>query len=164
MDYILWSILISSIVSFVVLSYDVTCQWSKNFFLCGEQFSEHMKTSLHQMMFQFFVPKFHLRAHGQSCQAKYLFNYWEHTGRTDGKGIESFWVHINPITMSTREMTAEFWMDTIDIYVSIWNWIKIIGLGLYLANKLEAALSMHDCHTMKFMKLSTLLDAKTLTE
>jgi hypothetical protein len=45
--------------------------------------------------------------------------------RTDGEDPERWWAHINPVSMSTKEMGPGARLDTLDDHAAAWNWQKI---------------------------------------
>ena len=49
--------------------------------------------------------------------------------RTDGEDPERWWAHINPVSMSTKEMGPGARLDTLDDHAGAWNWRKITGFG-----------------------------------
>lgn len=131
MDYIFLSSLIGAMVTWLLVSYDISCQWSKKLRSRVSAFpSELQRAFLLLITLRFAVPKFHLPAHGDSCQSVFSLNYLPYTARTDGEGIERGWSHINPVAMSTREMGPGFQHDTLDVHWSALNWRKIVGLGM----------------------------------
>jgi hypothetical protein len=77
----------------------------------------------------FVIPKFHIYAHGKSCQSRFSLNFKKWSARTNGEDIERWWSHINPVSMSTKEMGPGSRHDTIDDHAAAWNWRKIIGFG-----------------------------------
>jgi hypothetical protein len=80
---------------------------------------------------RFAVPKFHIAAHGLECQCNFSFNYQPYMARTDGEDPERWWAHINPVSMSTKEMNPGSRLDTLDDHAAAWNWQKITGFGMY---------------------------------
>ena len=52
--------------------------------------------------------------------------------RTDGEDPERWWAHINPVSMSTKEMGPGARLDTLDDHAGAWNWRKITGFGTCL--------------------------------
>ena len=78
---------------------------------------------------KFVLPKFHIYNHGVSCQTRYSLNYLLHSGRMNGEDPERWWAHINPVSMSTREMGPGSHTDTIDDHALAWNWQKITNFG-----------------------------------
>lgn len=111
MDYGLLSTLTRAVkgqdigVDTIVLSYDVMCQWIKNFSLritSYEEHSEHIIFNLFGLRsFRVAIPKFHLIAHGPSCQTIFSLNFMRGVGRTHGETIEQEWSHIGPTATST---------------------------------------------------------------
>jgi hypothetical protein len=49
--------------------------------------------------------------------------------RTDGENPERWWAHINPVSMSTKEMGPGARQDTLDDHASAWNFRKVTGFG-----------------------------------
>ena len=131
MDFIAFYTLMGAILTLIVFSYDIACQWSRNIMnrmleLPREMWISHQ----HFMGLQFFIPKLHIYGHGDKCQYKYSFNYRKWSARTDGEDPERFWSHINPASLSTREMTPGARFDALDSHVAHWNWRKITKLGM----------------------------------
>jgi hypothetical protein len=131
MDFIVLSTLANTIsVRFLIISYDIACQWSRNFKKRITQFPSSMQLPPSVVdEIKYVIPKFHLNAHGQSCQTKYSLNFRRYSARTDGEEPERWWAHINPVSMSTREMGPGARHDTLDDHAAAWNWRKITGLG-----------------------------------
>jgi KDZ transposase-like protein len=77
----------------------------------------------------FAIPKFYISAHRLNCQSNFSFNYQPYMACTDGEDPECWWAHINPMSMSTKEMGPRAWLDTLDDYADTWNWQKITGFG-----------------------------------
>jgi hypothetical protein len=132
MDFILFQSLIGSKNELLVFLYDIACQWSRKLserldrLPNSMQLSDRQRCSLH-----FAFPKFHISAHGLNCQSNFSFNYQPFMARTDGEDPERWWAHINPVSMSTKEMGPGARFDTLDDHASAWNWRKITGFGVY---------------------------------
>jgi Kyakuja-Dileera-Zisupton transposase len=134
MDFILFYSLISVIVH-LIFSYDIACQWARNLIKRHSQLPEYVRLSSQQLATAVFViPKFHIYAHGLSCQTNFSLNFLPSVGRTDGENPERWWAHINPVSMSTKEMGPGARMDTIDDHARAWNWRKITGFGKSFVN------------------------------
>jgi hypothetical protein len=131
MDYLFISTLRHSAdVVELVVSYDIVCQWSRNFWERIAIYSHSIRVDhTGQKNYHFLIPKFHLPAHIKACQTVFSFNFNQHVGRTDGEAPERGWSHINPIATSTREMGPGSRRDTIDDHLGAWNWKKTTLLG-----------------------------------
>jgi hypothetical protein len=131
MDFLVLYTLAFSILTNIVFSYDIACQWYRNLKtrmlrLPREMWipSDLFKTLL------FFIPKLHIYAHGPKCRYVYSFNFRKWSARTDGEDPERFWSHINPASLSTREMSPGARFDALDSHAAHWNWRKIVKLGI----------------------------------
>src|ERR1700720_4233136 len=115
MDFILLFTLIGVAFTRLVLSYDIICQWSRNFRKRLAQFPANMCIpSARLPHIKYVIPKFHIYAHGLPCQSKFSLNFLRFMGRTNGEDPERWWAHINPVSMSTKEMGPGSRLDTID--------------------------------------------------
>jgi len=130
MDFLVLSTLIGVIITSLMISYDIACQWSRNFKKRIGQFPSHMQLSPAVLdTVKYVIPKFHIYGHGSKCQTRFSLNFLKYSARTDGEEPERWWAHINPISMSTREMGHGSRYDTIDDHAAAWNWRKITNLG-----------------------------------
>ena len=133
MDFIIFYTLLNTIFSYLVFSYDIVCQWSRNLFKHLPQLPEAMQISSEQLAkAKFVIPKFHIYAHGRKCQTLYSLNFLPKSAKTNGEEPERWWAHINPVSMSTKEMGPGSRLDTIDDHAMAWNWRKIVGFGVSL--------------------------------
>lgn len=145
MDFIVFFSLIGSYMLSLVFSYDIVCQWSRNLLKRMKQYPSFMQIDPKRILgAKFVLPKFHIFNHGLSCQLRYSLNYLKYSARMNGEDPERWWVHINPISMSTREMGSGSRTDTIDDHARAWNWRKITTLGavgLIKANRILTILT-----------------------
>ena len=133
MDFILFYSLMSTMLLYIVFSYDIVCQWSRNLHKRLPQLPDVMRISQEQLAnAKFVIPKFHIYAHGQTCQSSYSLNFLPWCARTDGEDPERWWAHINPLSMSTKEMGPGSRMDTVDDHARAWNFRKIIDFGKFI--------------------------------
>ena len=138
MDFIVFYSLIGTILRLIVFSYDIACQWSCNLPRQIAQLPDTMHLMADQLTFaRFVIPKFHIYAHGLSCQTSFSLNFLPFMARTNREDPERWWAHINPVSMSTKEMGPGARLDTLDDHAAAWNWRKIVGMG-------EATISSRD--------------------
>ena len=129
MDYPFLSTLKNERVKMIKISYDIACRWSINLFLRIATYSPELRISPGQFLLEYFIPKFHLPAHGSSCHTIYSFNYRPGVGRTHGENIESGWAHTNPAAVATREMGPGARHSALNSHWGGWNWRKVTGFG-----------------------------------
>src|SRR6202040_2208116 len=81
---------------------------------------------------KYVLPKFHIYNHGLKCVLNYSLNFLRWSAASDLEDLERWWAHINPVSMSTKEMSEGSRHDTIDDHACAWNWRKITGFGISL--------------------------------
>ncbi|KAI0047219.1 hypothetical protein FA95DRAFT_1465725, partial [Auriscalpium vulgare] len=140
MDYIILSTLANTSHRRLTISYDIACQWSRNFAKRVPHFPEAMRLDLSKVSLRAAVPKFHIAAHGPKCQGEFNLNYMDRTGRTYGEGVESGWSYTNGLATSTREMGPGGRHENLNDHWGAWNWRKVIGFGAYFQKGLREAL------------------------
>ena len=128
-DYVLLSALMENKLRDIVISYDISCQYSKNFRKRIDKLPEDMQNLPSRVQLHWAVPKKHIAVHG-SNHSQYSFNFLQGVGRTYGEGVESGWSHMNPISMSTKEMGPAYRQEDLNDHWGSWNWNKILNLGM----------------------------------
>ncbi|KAG1722940.1 uncharacterized protein EDB91DRAFT_1240167 [Suillus paluster] len=151
MDYLLFSTLQQTRDVMVLnISYDITCQWSKNLWDHMSRYPSAIHFNHSNKTVIFLVPKFHLPAHIAACQITFSYNLVKGVGRTDGEAPERGWANINPVATSTREMGPGSWRDTLDDHFGDFNWKKVTNFGISLLRKIKSAIPERDLHVCDF--------------
>lgn len=109
------------------LSYDIACSWSIHVAERLDHYTVELRPSDGTVIL-FLIPKFHLPAHGESCQSKFSFNFNRFVGRTHGETVEQEWAHINGAALMTREMGPGARHAALDDHWGGWNWTKLLML------------------------------------
>jgi hypothetical protein len=138
MDFLVLFTLINVLVLKLTLSYDIVCQWSRNLKKRIIQFPSWMR--IPPAIFAsivYVIPKFHIHGHGSKCQFRFSFNFLRWSARTNGEDIERWWAHVNPISMSTKEMSSGARHNVIDDHAAFWNFRKITGFGKWFSGVLS---------------------------
>ncbi|SJL16254.1 uncharacterized protein ARMOST_19774 [Armillaria ostoyae] len=114
MDYFVLSTLTDNTPPDLVISYDIACQWHKNFFARISEYPELLRPKQLERNILYLVPKFHLPAHILKCRDDFSFNFSAKVGRTDGEAPERGWAATNALAASTKEMGPGARRDTLD--------------------------------------------------
>jgi hypothetical protein len=131
MDFIVLYTLIEITIILLILSYDIACQWYRNLRLRIAQLPSPMRMPIKVFTsIRYVIPKFHIYGHGARCQFRFSLNFLRWSARTNGEEPERWWAHINPVSMSTKEMSPGSRADVIDDHAAAWNFRKITGLGM----------------------------------
>ncbi|KAI0669043.1 hypothetical protein C8Q78DRAFT_1194055 [Trametes maxima] len=142
MDYLLVSTLLGVLLLLLVISYDIACQYSKNFERrILQNFTGSMHLDLEDVNVRWVIPKNHIAVHGPN-HSKYSLNFNSKVGRTYGEGCESAWPDLNQASVSTREMALATRHDVLNDHMASWNWAKFVGIGEHLLKGLKNAHKM----------------------
>ncbi|KAJ7716497.1 hypothetical protein B0H14DRAFT_2412883, partial [Mycena olivaceomarginata] len=153
MDYLFFSSLIGITLLTVVASYDIACQWGRNFWKRAKKMPEKLQLpDWVEIIFK--VPKFHLPPHVKKCHGPYSFNYTKGVGRTDGEGVERNWSWLNCAARSVSVMGPGAREDTIDDLCGFSNWKKTVDLGNSLLRKMVLAIPQAMIHSRAFLSFT----------
>ncbi|KDQ59839.1 hypothetical protein JAAARDRAFT_56787 [Jaapia argillacea MUCL 33604] len=140
MDYIVLAALLGMMLTTLILSYNIACQWHKNFWKRVAEFPSGMRISKSSVNIGFVIPKWHLNAHGPKCQSQFSLNYRQGAGRTCAELIESNWANTNPVATSGWEMGPGSRSEMLCEQWGGWNWFIILSFDTILkwTNAVEA--------------------------
>ena len=131
MDFIFFSAILGTFLLALTISYDICCQWWHKLTKHMPQLPSFMWISQNCLRSaKLVLPKFHIYNHGIKCIINYSLNFLRWSAASDLEDPERWWVHINPVSMSMKEMSEGSRHDTIDDHVWSWNWRKITGFGM----------------------------------
>ena len=144
MDYIIFSALRNVTLRKVVLTYDIACQWSKNFRSRQDELPEHLWLN-HNIEIAVTIPGWHINGHGKACKTDFCLSYMDGVGRTCGEDIETSWAHTNALGPSVREMGPGSRHETLNDHWSGWNFHKIVGFRKCIALLLFVSCGAYHC-------------------
>lgn len=127
MDYIFVNCILGSLMLLLVASYDIACQFFKNFSARVAGLPSSMQVNPLHLLAR--IPKAHIGYHGPKCQSAFSFNFTRGMGRTEGEGIERSWGWLNKAAPSVKEMGPSGRRETVDDFCGYANWRKTIRLG-----------------------------------
>ncbi|KJA17059.1 hypothetical protein HYPSUDRAFT_70954 [Hypholoma sublateritium FD-334 SS-4] len=156
MDYFFLTSLNFNTPARLVVSYDITCQWSRNLLKRVQSYPTN-PLSNDEIDLMFLVPKFHLPAHVEKCQTNYSFNLVPGVGRTDGEAPERGWSDINAVATSMKEMGPGSRHDTLDDLFGARNWLKITNISSTFVRKITEALAGRKEHVAAFLEFDEAL-------
>ncbi|KAK7016775.1 hypothetical protein VNI00_018828 [Paramarasmius palmivorus] len=128
MDWVFLSAIIFCQLIYVVISYDIACQWAIHFYARMSKLPKQLHMPSYRQL-RFKVPKFHLPAHKDECHAPYALNFTEGVGKVDGEGIERNWPFMNELARSLSVMMPGGRWDTMDDHCNASNHRKTVQLG-----------------------------------
>lgn len=130
MDFIIFATLVGVILPWIFITYDIGCQWSKNFRSRMSNFPEQMQINPETRV-DVAIPSWHINGHGQRCRRDFYLGYTRGAGRTCGEEVETTWSSTNALAPSVREMAPGARHDTLNDHWNGWNFRKIVGFRMY---------------------------------
>ncbi|KAJ7166472.1 hypothetical protein C8R43DRAFT_1085948 [Mycena crocata] len=88
MDFLFFSAVLGYMWSFLILSYDVACQFSKNIWERMEKLPEKYHLDIDPKNVRWMVPNFHLPPHKKGCHSAFSFHWLWGAGCTHGETVE----------------------------------------------------------------------------
>ncbi|KAJ2970129.1 hypothetical protein NUW54_g12800 [Trametes sanguinea] len=149
-DYIVASSIRGWSIKSIKDSFDIACEWCRKFFVRVQDLPEDLRPQIPAEEWVFIVPKFHIAAHKESCQAQYSSNYTPHVARWDGEHVERLWAWLNAAAPSTKEMNPGARWETIDDFCGFANWRKTVQLGDDLLRLMIEAIPLAQDHAADF--------------
>ncbi|KAH9847790.1 hypothetical protein C2E23DRAFT_942536 [Lenzites betulinus] len=147
MDYLLHRSLLHTPISSLTVSYDIACQYSINL---RQRFETYGYGTVVMRSIRWAIPKFHIAAHRDLCQASYSLHYLPHCARVDGESVERAWALANPVASSTKEMGPGSRRDFLDDFFGALNWAKTTKLPEALLERIKEAVPQRNTHVDAF--------------
>ncbi|EAU83273.2 hypothetical protein CC1G_12790 [Coprinopsis cinerea okayama7 len=161
MDYFFICTLLFNTPPWVVVSYDIACQWSKNLRARLQVYPDYLTSAVSNVDFVFLIPKFHLPAHVAKCRSSFSFNFTRGAGRTDGEAPERTWAAINKLASSFKEMGPGSRRDGMDDHYGDRNWTKVVAMATTLWDRAQEALIKRTEKVEAFRDFSSALETST---
>ncbi|KAF8151201.1 hypothetical protein K438DRAFT_1623891 [Mycena galopus ATCC 62051] len=138
MDFILLSALLNAIIFYLILSYDIACQYGKYFWSRMEKMPDAMHLVLEHSRLWFKIPNFHLPPHKPFCHSPFSFHYMWGAGRTHGETVEQNWEFTNGAAASTKMMGIGTRHGTLEDLFGFHNWRRQVAWrGIFVKRMAE---------------------------
>ncbi|KAF8995888.1 hypothetical protein BDZ89DRAFT_971449 [Hymenopellis radicata] len=126
-DYVLYTVLARMGLKQVALTYDIACQYKKNFFARIAALPEKL-CALDIPALSWGLPVWHDNVHDPYCEAAESVKYMVGAGKTDGEGPECVWAVLNPMSYMTKEEHPGARHDDLEDKLNLHNFQKNIRL------------------------------------
>ncbi|KAJ7042214.1 hypothetical protein C8F04DRAFT_946055 [Mycena alexandri] len=150
MDFLFFSALLGYVWMYIILSYDIACQFSKNIWTRMEKLPAkyHLKIDLKNVRWA--VPNFHLPAHKKGCHSPFSFHWLWGAGRTHGETVEQNWEFLNGIAPSTKMMGLGARHTALDGLFSFHNWRRLVAHRRLLLQRMVEGIKDGRAHKQAF--------------
>ncbi|KAJ7170448.1 hypothetical protein C8R43DRAFT_876075, partial [Mycena crocata] len=160
MDFILFSTLINTIIMYLVLSYDIACQYSKNFWTRMEGLPSKMHLNRLTTHVAFKVPNFHMLSHKWSCHSPFSFHWMWGAGMTDGEDVEQNWEFTNGAAGSTKMMGLGSRHALLEVLFGFHNWMRTVSYRAVFSRRMARNLKEGREHKEVFEAFTTIVNAE----
>ncbi|KAJ6488781.1 hypothetical protein C8R45DRAFT_826688 [Mycena sanguinolenta] len=157
MDFILLSALLNTIIFYLILSYDIACQYGKNFWGRMDNMPDAMKLVLDQTQLWFKIPNFHLPPHLPRCHSPYSFHYMWGASRTHGETVEQNWEFSNGAAAATKMMGLGTRHATLEDLFGFHNWRRQVAWRSIFARWMAENVKEGQIHRLAFEAFDTAL-------
>ncbi|KAJ7469033.1 hypothetical protein FB451DRAFT_1352272 [Mycena latifolia] len=127
MDFIFFSAVLNTIIFYLILSYDIACQYGKNFWSRMASLPPEFHLKLEPSQAWFKVPNFHLPPHKPSCHSPFSFHFMWGAGRTHGETVEQNWEFTNGAAALTKMMGMGARHATLEDLFGFHNWCRQVS-------------------------------------
>ncbi|KAJ7026921.1 hypothetical protein C8F04DRAFT_1267519 [Mycena alexandri] len=164
MDFILLAALMSFTLLWLVVSYDIACQYAIHFWERMSAMPEAMKLKLAPGNVWWKVPNFHLPPHKKPCHSPYSFHWMRGAGMTHGEGVEQNWAFSNGAAASTRLMGPGSRHAMLEDVFGFHNYDRVLAMHRVLPKRLAVNIKEAIKHQAAFERFSKALEEVRPTE
>jgi hypothetical protein len=164
LDYIFASAIRHVAVLYLLISYNIACQWFTNLFNRMETLWPVHLALPPSVTITPAIPKLHKPMHTAANHQMYSLNFIPGVGASDFKCLKRFWAGHNGLGNSTKTQGPGSRQDVLDDHFNFWNWQKYIGMGRSLMRKYKAALAERNIQIEGHEGLSASLNAELVTK
>ncbi|KAJ7036101.1 hypothetical protein C8F04DRAFT_954156, partial [Mycena alexandri] len=136
LDFLLVSVLLTFALWYVVVSYDIACQYGKHFWERVQKLPESMRLRIAEENLWWKVPNFHLPPHKWPCHSPYSFHYMYGAGMSHGEGVEQNWSFSNGAAASTKLMGPGSRHATLEDIFGFHNYDRQLAMHRVLPKRL----------------------------
>ncbi|TFK18461.1 hypothetical protein FA15DRAFT_729809 [Coprinopsis marcescibilis] len=163
MDYILFSAVAALSLLWLVITYDIACQWGKNLKARLSGMPKRLQVA-DSVEIEVAIPSWHINGHGKLCQDRFHVGYIEGIGRLCGDEVEQTWWNTNSLGASVREMGPAARHEVLNDHWNAFNFRKVVGFRLRFRKNLTNAITMREKQQDNFDKLSATFSLEVQAE
>ncbi|KAJ7660093.1 hypothetical protein DFH06DRAFT_989201, partial [Mycena polygramma] len=140
MDYLLLSAVAAFLLLYLIVSYDIACQYGKKFWEREAALPAHLRLNIDHDNLWWKVPNFHLPPHKPPCHSPYSFHFMFGAGRSHGEGVEQNWAFSNGAAASTKRMGPGSRYATLEDIFGFHNYDRQLAMHRVLPKRLAEAI------------------------
>ncbi|KAJ7029470.1 hypothetical protein C8F04DRAFT_1264926 [Mycena alexandri] len=150
MDFIFSSAVLNFALLWLVLSYDIACQFSKNIWTRMEGLPEKYHLQIDRLNVRWIVPNFHLPPHKKGCHSVFSFHWLWGAGCTHGETVKQNWEFLNGAAAATKLMGLGARLTMLEGLLGFHNWRRLVSHRLILKRRMAEAIKEGRAHKTSF--------------
>ncbi|KAJ7839911.1 hypothetical protein B0H13DRAFT_1649958 [Mycena leptocephala] len=150
MTFLFFSAVLNFAVMYLVLSYDIACQFSKNVWTRMGSLPEKYHLKIDRLNVRWMVPNFHLPPHKTGCHSPFSFHWLWGAGRTHGETVEQNWEFLNGAAASTKLMGLGARVTALEGLFGFHNWRRLVAHRLILKRRMAEGIKEGRAHKQAF--------------
>ncbi|KAJ6463641.1 hypothetical protein C8R47DRAFT_992530 [Mycena vitilis] len=158
-DYLLAVIMFVFGMAWLVVSYDIACQYRIKFWERISKMPVSIRPTLREDQVWWKVPNFHLPPHKRPCHSPYSFHWMYGAGMTHGEGVEQNWAASNGAAGSMKLMGPGSRQATLEDIFGNHNYDRILAMHRVLPKRLAVNIKEGMRHKVAFDAFSGALEA-----
>ncbi|KAJ7019525.1 hypothetical protein C8F04DRAFT_975501 [Mycena alexandri] len=150
MDFLFFSALLNFALMWLILSYDIACQFSKHIWgrMPGLPAKYHL--NINRANIRWMVPNFHLPGHKKGCHSPFSFHWLWGAGCTHGETVEQNWEFLNGAAASTKLMALGARATALEGLLGFHNFRRQIAHWGLLKQRMAEAIKDGRAHQISF--------------
>ncbi|KAJ7063016.1 hypothetical protein B0H15DRAFT_794725 [Mycena belliarum] len=150
MEFLFFSAVLNFAMMYLILSYDIACQFSKHLWERMSELPEKYQLKIDRSCVRWMVPNFHLPGHKKACHSAFSFHWLWGAGRNHGEGVEQNWEFLNGAAGSTKLMGLGARFAALEGLFAFHNWRRQIAHFLILKRRMAEAIKGGKLHKDAF--------------
>ncbi|KAK7027577.1 CxC2 domain-containing protein [Favolaschia claudopus] len=160
MDFIFFSAILNCVALYLILSYDIACQYSKKFWDRMKGLPEAMHINPETTSVWFKVPNFHILGHKWPCHSPFSFHWMWGAGMTNGEDVEQNWEFTNGAAGSTKMMGPGGRHAFLEGLFAFHNWMRTVSYRKVLSQRLVRDLKEGRKHKDAFEAFTAVIETE----
>ncbi|KAJ7779986.1 hypothetical protein B0H16DRAFT_1448414 [Mycena metata] len=150
MDFLFFASLLGFILTYLIASYDIICQFSKHIWTRMEKLPAKYHLKIDFKNVRWAVPNFHLPAHKKGCHSPFSFHWLWGAGRTHSETVEQNWEFLNGIAAATKMMGLGARHIALEGLFSFHNWHRLVAHRRLLKQRMAEGIKDGRAHRDAF--------------
>ncbi|KAJ7017144.1 hypothetical protein C8F04DRAFT_979867 [Mycena alexandri] len=150
MDFLWFSALLNFALMWLILSYDIACQFSKNIWARMPDLPAKYHLKINRANVRWMVPNFHLPGHKKGCHSPFSFHWLWGAGCTHGETVEQNWEFLNGAAASTKLMALGARATALEGLLGFHNFRRQIAHWGLLKRRMAEAIKEGRAHQTSF--------------